>query len=490
MELGAALRSEVPARSDSFWANVDQRFAAADDDSAVTFIDLDMPAGDTSRRRSFAVWTLALAAAVVLIAGLFVGNRVLTSNDGTVDAGFADDQEVGDSASDSDPKVIATSNSDGPMANFDHWHAVYGVWDCTASDGAGDWVPAFQSDRDDAGIHSHQDGLIHIHPFFNWSEGENAKLGLWAEAMGIVITDDTLVLDNGRVLREGETCSSDSTEPVVLHLRRWALDVDLLDDPSTPPTVITSNLSDERFFNDREVWTIAYAPLGAEIPLPPVERFDTLRNVTPLFDPDADPVARLTPPVTFDSGVDPQDQLADEAMPVPTADIYGRVELLEIDPDALAELEESTGTTIGATTLQRFGAASTDGLSTELNYEFYLYTADDDGSANGLVCSAVFHSSQPRFAPMKRCDDEPVEGLQRTQISGSSTGSEQSGFAMLTDIAPEGRWLVLEMAGGRTAVSNVANNVSFVSWSGLATVIRAQVLDASLVEIWSEDPPS
>ena len=50
----------------------------------------------------------------------------------------------------------------------DHWHAAYTIYDC------GTEVPYFQSAADPDGIHSHQDSLIHIHPFNSSATGEDA----------------------------------------------------------------------------------------------------------------------------------------------------------------------------------------------------------------------------------------------------------------------------------------------------------------------------
>jgi hypothetical protein len=64
----------------------------------------------------------------------------------------------------------------------DHWHTYLGVNIC------GQWltpVPAFEqpvgtTGLNNAGIHSHGDGLIHTHPFVASEEGKNATLGKYA----------------------------------------------------------------------------------------------------------------------------------------------------------------------------------------------------------------------------------------------------------------------------------------------------------------------
>jgi hypothetical protein len=65
----------------------------------------------------------------------------------------------------------------------DHWHTYLGVNIC------GQWlspVPAFEqpvgtTGLNNAGIHSHGDGLIHTHPFVSSEEGKNATLGKYAD---------------------------------------------------------------------------------------------------------------------------------------------------------------------------------------------------------------------------------------------------------------------------------------------------------------------
>ena len=57
-----------------------------------------------------------------------------------------------------------------PVANQDHWHAAYGVYLCD------DFAPPITDERDPKGIHTHGDGIIHIHPFVRSSPGKNATL--------------------------------------------------------------------------------------------------------------------------------------------------------------------------------------------------------------------------------------------------------------------------------------------------------------------------
>jgi hypothetical protein len=139
----------------------------------------------------------------------------------------------------------------------DHWHNAYGVWDCTSDS----FLPNFQSESDPDGIHSHQDGLIHIHPFTAGVTGKEAKLEVFLRNMGAQLDDDTLALPGGETLTEGVECGG---EPAVLQVVRFG---DVLN--STLVTEVrTEDLADTRFLGDAQGLVIALAPEGAEIPPP------------------------------------------------------------------------------------------------------------------------------------------------------------------------------------------------------------------------------
>ncbi len=160
-----------------------------------------------------------------------------------------------------------------PVQNEDHWHSPYAVWDC-AQGGEGGFLPPFQSDNDPSGIHSHGDGLIHVHPFFERSSGHEAKLKHFIEAMGISVTPENITLDDGRVLVAGEDCGG---EPSIIVVARW----EFASSVDEAPQVFTEEFGELRFLNNGEAWTIARAPEGAEIPPPPPDRISFLELVDP-----------------------------------------------------------------------------------------------------------------------------------------------------------------------------------------------------------------
>jgi hypothetical protein len=142
----------------------------------------------------------------------------------------------------------------------DHWHLAYGVYDC---DG---YVPPSTQQTDPLGIHSHADGLIHVHPYRAQAAGSRAQMGLFIDAIGARLSDDRYVPGpgepEGRELSEAEGCNG---EPAELVLAFWP---DATQD--TEPEIIRENLSSFRFDTDSAAVAIALLPEGTtNIPRPP-----------------------------------------------------------------------------------------------------------------------------------------------------------------------------------------------------------------------------
>jgi len=64
-----------------------------------------------------------------------------------------------------------------PRANDAHWHVAYGVKVCDR------WLDPATDQADPKGIHSHSDGIIHVHPFVAAVGGRNATFNRFAEAL-------------------------------------------------------------------------------------------------------------------------------------------------------------------------------------------------------------------------------------------------------------------------------------------------------------------
>lgn len=156
-----------------------------------------------------------------------------------------------------------------PRANEDHWHAAYGIYVC---DSMVPDVPQFTAPQN-GGNHTHGDGLFHIHPFSTARAGENATLVNWFEDAGAVLggsdqlEDDRLGVPGGETYVEGEdSCDGVEGDPIV-QVAIWDTGFAAAEDKD-PDRVVTEDFRSIGFDDDGMVFTIAFAPEGAELPAP------------------------------------------------------------------------------------------------------------------------------------------------------------------------------------------------------------------------------
>ena len=194
----------------------------------------------------------------------------------------------------------------------DHWHSAYTVWDCTDGDG-GAHQPIFEGrlnpqgyPYDPEGIHSHSDGLIHIHPFTANAAGEDAVMGKFFESMfvetGQVATgEDFIRADEFGIISELDAVCDG--QPAVLQIVRWSNALTAV--AAEPDERIYTDFGDVRFKKDGEAFTIALAPRDAVVPLPPT--VTDLLGVSPSLVAD---LSQPEGPVEFDDNIG-------EDLPVP-----------------------------------------------------------------------------------------------------------------------------------------------------------------------------
>ncbi len=146
-----------------------------------------------------------------------------------------------------------------PEALKDHWHSAFAVSAC------GEILPPTQDPQHGDGIHSHADGLIHIHPTSSQAAGPNATLGNYLSTVGATLTDGRYEPGPGEasgILDVNDGCNG---EPAVLQLAVWPKD-----SFNSDPKIITTNLTEYRFEEDGQAITLALTPAGADIPISPV----------------------------------------------------------------------------------------------------------------------------------------------------------------------------------------------------------------------------
>ncbi len=163
----------------------------------------------------------------------------------------------------------------------DHWHSAYGVWDCTdGEDGA--FQPVFQGRQnsqgfpyDPEGIHSHSDGIIHIHPYTANAAGEDAVMGKFFESMFVTMDENAIQASEFGVISAADAVCNG--EPAVIQIVRWynALTAGV----APPDERIYEDFDKIHFKNDGEAFTLALAPRDAVVPPPPT--INDLLSVSP-----------------------------------------------------------------------------------------------------------------------------------------------------------------------------------------------------------------
>ena len=163
-----------------------------------------------------------------------------------------------------------------PPQRGDHWHEAYGFYICDK------FLPPIADQNDPLGIHTHGDGVVHVHPTAAASSGKNATFGVFMEAVGGKVSASEIKLPGQKTMKNGMKCGSKKGR---VEVRAWS-------DTRASETgrLLTGNPSDVRF-HDRESLVIAFVPEGTKIPLPPST--PTLNQLS-----DVGPTSTLAPPTT------------------------------------------------------------------------------------------------------------------------------------------------------------------------------------------------
>jgi hypothetical protein len=239
--------------------------------------------GRTSRGRRPWLWYLTLAAFVALGTWLIVDSR---------DA------------------YIAAQVEQTPPRLSDHWHMAYGIYVCD------DFIPALtDKNNDKVGIHSHGDGLIHIHPTSKRASGANATLDRFMEEGDADVSQDRIKVP-GDEWKNGDKCGDKKGEVVV---REWTSTAD------EEGRLVKGDPGEMRL-TENGVVTIAFVPEGTDIPKPP--SVSNLANPVDLQQPGAVPEVPTVP----GDGSTPAP--ADGTTPAPSTPPDGSTPPASTDPSA------------------------------------------------------------------------------------------------------------------------------------------------------------
>jgi hypothetical protein len=87
----------------------------------------------------------------------------------------------------------------GAAPNKDHWHAALGINIC------GDWQPNVPTFEGNGGVHSHGDGLMHIHPFDEAHAHGNANINTFFKGVGYTVSSTSIKIA-GKTYKTGDKC--------------------------------------------------------------------------------------------------------------------------------------------------------------------------------------------------------------------------------------------------------------------------------------------
>ena len=162
------------------------------------------------------------------------------------------------------------------LVSDSHWHAAYGIYNCDAylgrvtdnADGTKTVQGAIDGTTfpDTAGVHAHDDGLIHIHPFLDRVSGKKARMGVFFDAVKMTMSDKKIVFpaDGTGVKKttldvEKTKCKGKTAEISIL---LWSSAKD------TQPQRYTGDFRKVPL-KESAAYAFVFAPKGTVVPIPP-----------------------------------------------------------------------------------------------------------------------------------------------------------------------------------------------------------------------------
>lgn len=193
--------------------------------------------GGGSKTNKQANWLFPAAIVVIVALGVAV-------------VAFARNENAGTGDNTTPPRAQLSEGS-----AYDHWHAAFAVSVCGKEQ-----PPTNDVKADLLGVHTHGDGLIHIHPFSLRASGKRATLARFFDQVGLTVTDDGFSDSSGQVYKAGETeCAGEATEVVMAH---WK---DATKATSTDPDqIFRKDFGSVLLSEDGGAYTLALVPKGSE----------------------------------------------------------------------------------------------------------------------------------------------------------------------------------------------------------------------------------
>lgn len=195
----------------------------------------------TAKKRT---WTFPAAIVAIVLIGMSIAYVARSSSQTSSQASASESPKVGD-----------------------HWHAAYGVYVCDKF-----LPPVTDVSADVRGIHTHGDGIMHVHPFAASAAGKKAQFKVFSDTTNLTFQSHGFTMPDGTVYSDGYDCNG---QPATVKVYEW-----VVDDPNAAPTIYTQDFGDIRFTQDRLAFTIAVVPEGTDVPKPDsIPELDKLTDV-------------------------------------------------------------------------------------------------------------------------------------------------------------------------------------------------------------------
>jgi hypothetical protein len=212
-------------------------------------------------------------AGIALVVGSVIGRTVLESAPyvGTtskkVKAAQKEFQALTRAKKPDAKKVAAAEKKLNDLISDTHIHAAYGIYRCDTYEAPfdGGQLP------DRQGIHAHEDGLIHVHPFTRKVAGKSARLSKFFEATDMTVTTKKIVWIKNSAATTFNTldvnkdkCGPKKDKKAVISVFYWR-------DAKASPVRYTGDFGSLKITKD-SAFAFVFAPEGTKVPIPPSEK--------------------------------------------------------------------------------------------------------------------------------------------------------------------------------------------------------------------------
>ena len=212
-------------------------------------------------------------AGIALVVGSIIGRSVLEtapyagSTSKKVKAAQKEFQALTRAKKPDAKKVAAAEKKLNDLISDTHIHAAYGIYRCDTYEAPFDGGAL----ADPLGIHAHEDGLIHTHPFGRKGAGKNARISKFFESTKMTMTTKKITWIKNTTGTAFNTldvnkdkCGAKKDKKAVISVFYWR-------DAKASPVRYTGDFGSLKITKD-SAFAFVFAPEGTKVPIPPSDK--------------------------------------------------------------------------------------------------------------------------------------------------------------------------------------------------------------------------